>query len=130
MEILQLIFILPFLALSSCERVESYFLDESELNTECNRKSGEKGFYRLENECKTTDEVYSSALGDVVCCSDSQPAEEVEGKNYLIEIGRKSKDYCTKHVFRLDSYQDTHNWHIVNGADSNVGEFPHMAATL
>ena len=109
------IFLIIFISFSSQQEIIDVVF--SQLNTECSRDDGTKGVYKLLGKCENSNVIVGeiSLLNRfVVCCR-------------VANVGEKSKDYCEKYGKEL-AEPESHVWHINQGENSKVGEFPHMAA--
>jgi Trypsin len=99
-------------------------LEQDVLNTLCVGKDGAKGVHQIYEGCAgdgSDIRGFIKFVGPVVCCV------ETFGSSRGMETkpGERSKRYCdlngVKNPYILD-------YHIVNGAKSDVEEYPHMVA--
>lgn len=100
--------------------------DPADINQDCAQKSGT---FKLEVDCPTKHlpvQGYLIGYGAVVCCTTS--SNNVNIINTLIKKRQKgdaARDFCNTKVWKKPIELD---FHILNGKEAQVGEFPHMVA--
>lgn len=125
----QTIFQLSFVFLSFASDPVTFPFEKTQLNGFCTDSSGDRGIFLVENDCNPTrvndaDIVgFLKSVGPVVCCvRQFEPPKKIIAQ---AKIGSRSKNYCARHGAVKPTQLD---FHIVGGTDSDVGEFPHVAA--
>lgn len=94
--------------------------DAAEMNDPCD--SG-KGSYKLETICATKGirrQGYLIDYGAVVCC----PKATSSVATGLKPKGQAAQEYCKKNGWGISII----DFHILNGREANVGDFPQMVA--
>lgn len=91
----------------------TYPLDNDVLGNSCTQTNGKEGVYKMSADCKSVHEIsgFIKFAGAVVCCSRNS--------------NMNAKTFCSKHGAEVQSLLD---FHISEGEEADVSEFPHMAA--
>lgn len=125
MKLLQAALILSFVILSACNSEIIYKFNRNALSSECSLGNGTKGRYLLATDCTTSNKYigFINDMGFVVCCTEI--SREVFKISTVNGKGETSRNYCTAHG-AIGNISDV--FRILGGKDSDVGEYPHMAA--
>lgn len=134
MKISQNFFLLTLVSFCSASSSVTFPFDEHRMKSECTDNQGATGTFLIQNDCnqllKKKSEVvgFIKSVGPVVCCvvHEHEPPKQISSHpKGGSSVGSRSKEYCEHHgaekLLQLD-------YHIVGGTDSDIAEFPHIAA--